>query len=299
MPLLSIVIVTYNSEKAIGACLNSIVACEYSADRYEIIVVDNRSADGTTAVVENHVPTVLLHRLPANSGFARAANVGASMARGDALLFLNPDVVVGRDFLPGIGTRIASDPEMRLAGCRLTDEQGTPLASAWLLPSSLTITVETLLPHRAATALLRSEQPGFRRGRFVSGACLLVHRTLFASLGGFDERFFLYYEDTDLCARAERAGVVPCFVPEISIVHLGRRSFRGDMGFFFVQFYRSKMLYCRLHFPPASAVGILRIIRLGIRLRCIAFRFLGAVPGLDSFGGLSRHYAAVLNALQD
>jgi GT2 family glycosyltransferase len=171
-PLASLIIVTYNSVGLLPACLEALA--ETKDVSYEVIVVDNASQDGTAALVAERYPRVRLLANCENIGFGRACNQGARAARGGLLVFLNPDVIVTPGWLATLARRTVEYPDAAII-CPTTlypDEPPRP----WSAPVEETAA--------------------------VPGCAMAMPRAAWEALGGFDERIFLYWEDTELCWRA-------------------------------------------------------------------------------------------------
>ena len=171
-PLISLIIVTYNSAVLLPECLAAIASTTYP--NYEVLVVDNASSDGTPQLVAERYPRVRLLPNSENIGFGRACNQGARAANGELLVFLNPDVVVTPDWLSILARHMADRPDAGI------------LCPQTLYPDQS--------PPNAAVPVADTAA--------VPGCAMLVRRAAWQQLGGFDERFFLYWEDTDLCWRA-------------------------------------------------------------------------------------------------
>ncbi len=171
-PLISLIIVTYNSAALLSECLAAIAATTYP--NYEVLVVDNASSDGTPQLIAARYPWVRLLANSENIGFGRACNQGARAAGGDLLVFLNPDVVVTPDWLSILARHMGAFSDAGII-CPTT-----------LYPGQLP--PHALVPMADTAA--------------VPGCAMLVRRAAWQQLGGFDERYFLYWEDTDLCWRA-------------------------------------------------------------------------------------------------
>ncbi len=171
-PLVSLIVVTYNSAALLPDCLGALAATRYAP--CELLVVDNASADGTAARAAALAPNAQVLANHENIGFGRACNQGAAAARGELLVFINPDVRVTPEWL-----------HMLVEDMRDTPDAGL-IAPTTLYPDEAPPQVPTRLGETAA----------------LPGAALMVRRAAWQQLGGFDERFFLYWEDTDLCWRA-------------------------------------------------------------------------------------------------
>jgi GT2 family glycosyltransferase len=234
---LSILIVTYNSRPLIHTLLDGLAAQIEGLDA-EVVVVDNASHDGTADAVAERHPAVRLLRSAHNLGFAAGNNLAARHAQGRVLLLLNPDALPA----PGCVARglalMDSDAAVGMAGARLLAEDGSTQPSARSFPSLLQ---EAFVLSGLAARFPRSRWFGaFDRTwadpahaapvDWVPGAFALVRHDLFDRLGGFDERFFLYYEEVDLCRRIRAAGHRVQYWPELQVQHIGGVSARTVAG---------------------------------------------------------------------
>lgn len=195
----TVIIVTYDSREVIRSCLDALLATIGADD--EVVVVDNDSTDGTADVIAAYGPPVRLLRADSNLGFGGGANLGARAARGAKLVFLNPDTQPRPDWIEALLIVLAENDDRVLVSPKLllTREPGRVDA----LGNNLHIS-------GIATARRWGELAARHSSReevgAISGACFAVSRDIFAQLGGFDERFFLYCEDTELSLRARLAG---------------------------------------------------------------------------------------------
>lgn len=279
-PDLTVIVVAYRSAAHLPACLDSLAA---SADglAWETIVVDNASGDGTPELVRRHAPEARLIVNESNRGFAAAVNQAARMARGRHLLLLNPDARP----LPGCVNRLATEldtrPEVALAGPQLLGPDGALQPSAWPAPGWLTLAYDALLLHNLLprSRLRLVSAPGREPidVECLCGACLLVRRTAFEALGGLDERFFIYYEDTDLAVRARAAGHRVRLVPAAQAVHLVGGSSFQDRREFLVRFHESRRRFLAKHHqgPKGAALRILH--GAGYAVRATVDRLRGLV----------------------
>jgi GT2 family glycosyltransferase len=239
---LAIVIVAYNSGEVLGRCLAA-VGSEYP----EVVVVDNASPDRRTATVCGDFSQVALIERPRNDGFATAANEGVRATRAPWVLLLNPDAWPLGDGVQAMLRRAASDSSVGALGPRLVDESGRPSRSAIrppLSPASLALWAATPDRVSASYGLWRSAT---RRGRgdrlgpgeFIQGAALLLRRSAFEQVGGFDENFFMYGEDADLCAGLRAAGWRVEICGDATFVHVGGVSSRGEGARMRIELLRS------------------------------------------------------------
>lgn len=244
---LDIVIVTYQSAADLSACLGAL------PPDAEVVVVDNASLDGSAEVAQAAGAQVL--RNGGNRGFAAAANQGAARGDRELVLFLNPDAVVAGGDLATLVAALDAEPRLAAAGPRLLGPGGREQRAWWPFPSPAATWAEALGLHRLRRRRSPAGQPGF-----VVGACLLVRRASFEAVGGFDERFWLYGEEADLCRRLWDAGWQVRLVPEAMATHVGGASGDGSAGVAFEHFQRGAEHYIAKHH---GATGLV-VHRLGL-----------------------------------
>ena len=270
-PEVSVVIVSYNTREILRRCLARLHE-EMSGLHGEVIVIDNASADGSARMVATEFPRVTLVRSIVNLGFAAANNRGFRIASGRYVVLLNPDAFLGRGALERAVAHMQAHPRAGIAGGRLTDPQGRLQPSGRLFPSLLN---EVLVTTGLSTRYPRSRLFGrFDRSwadpeaparvDWVPGAFTIVRNDLLESLGGFDERFFLYYEEVDLCRRVREAGYEVWYWPDISVTHIGGASSKtvtklelsGAGSQLSLWQLRSAMLYYRKHHGRLAAWAV-------------------------------------------
>ncbi len=228
----SILVVSYNTREMTLACLRSVY--EQTRDTpFELIVIDNDSADGSADAIEREFPRARLIRSSENLGFARANNVAAREARGEYLLLLNPDTVVLERAIDRLVRFAHARPEAKIWGGRTLDGKGRlDPSSVWAEMTAWSAVCRGLGLSALCSgwSLFNGEaMPGWDRDSerevdVVTGCLLLIRRDLWERLGGFDEGFFMYGEETDLCLRARGEGARPRMTPEATIVHYGGAS---------------------------------------------------------------------------
>jgi GT2 family glycosyltransferase len=271
---LSVLIVSYNTSGLTAAFLESL-ATAVRGITAEVIVVDNASADDTVEVVRSRFPDVRLIEQEANVGFARAVNVAASRASGEYLLLLNPDMVVLDRAVHALLAFARQNPSHGVYGGRtLRPDRSVDPSSCWGAP--------TLWSHLCfglglSTAFQRSrlfdpdslgtwQRDTVRSVGVVTGCLLLLPRTLFAELGGFDPRFFMYGEDVDLSMRARAAGWDPVVTPAAEVVHHVGASSSGWADKH-VLVMRGKTTLARVHYAGWRRAFCLAMLGLGVALR--------------------------------
>jgi GT2 family glycosyltransferase len=293
MPDIGIVIVTYNSEAHIGACLES--ALRTGA---EVVVVDNGSSDVTAAEVSRRGARLLANK--SNRGFAAAVNQGLGAIHSDYVLLLNPDaeIVAGLEDL----RQACQLPGAAGAGGRLVDARGNSQTGFMVrqLPTPLVLSLEVLLLNR-----IFPNNPVNRRYRGLdlnynmripveqpAGAFLMVSRAVWRELGGFDEGFFpLWFEDVDFCRRAADRGYRLYYVPEAVAKHRGGHSISQlTVEKRRVYWYRSLLRYSAKHFRPLAFRVVCLAVVAGSLLRSLGEAVLQrSLEPLAAYGKVVRH----------
>lgn len=234
---LSLVILNYKTKGLLRQCLQGIMDANLPVD-HEVIVVDNASHDGSTEMVREQFPQVRYISHDRNVGFGAGMNIGLRAAAGDYLLILNPDVAVFSAAVVRLLEYIRRHPKVGIAAPKLINPDGTTQWSCyqfpdWFIPI-LRRTPLGRLPwaRRRLRAYLMSDwaHDANRPVGWALGACLLIRRDAMREIGLFDERFFLYFEDVDLCRRAWQAGWEVHYVAEADMVHYHQRMSAGFSG---------------------------------------------------------------------
>ena len=244
----SIIVLQYNHADLTRQCLTSLRA--HVDPRHEVILVDNHSTERDARELGSEFPGVTWVACDDNGGFGRGNNTGAAHARSEILLFLNNDTVIRSDFVSPLLRRFEERPDAAIVGPRLINEDGSFQLSAGRLPTFAREALDKVI----AAAIARRIGPvsgiverAFARAKpveWVTGAALAIRRDVFQRLRGFDEAFFMYFEDKDLCARARDAGYEVWFEPAAEIVHQRGGSASPRMA----RIYReSQLRYYRLH----------------------------------------------------
>ena len=262
MPALAVVIVNYNAGEHLETCLRSLAEHLAGFD-WDAVVVDNCSTDGSEQRVAAFAPRASLIRNTGNRGFARAINQGVSATDAPLVLLLNPDA----SLLPGAAeamcAELRSHSDCAVIGPAVVNEDGSVQGSARGDPNMLTglfgrtTLLTRLFPHSALAQnnvrTLGAARPGEGSIEvdWVSGACMLVRRNAFDRVGGFDERFFLYWEDADFCRRLRTAGWRVRYHPDACILHVVGQSSRTVRRLAVREFHRSAYLYYTLHVAPS------------------------------------------------
>ncbi|MEM1310916.1 MAG: glycosyltransferase family 2 protein [Cyanobacteria bacterium P01_H01_bin.153] len=250
--LASIIIVNYNGAGVIVDCLASIFQ-HLDADTIEVIVVDNASQDGSPGLIANKFPQVQLMYQAKNLGFGSANNVGAQAAQGEYLFLLNSDTVIHSDPLPVLIGKLESLPNVGIVGPRLLNPDGSfQLSTAYEIGlEGEWRTLQEVRKYRQPETrpTLAWQYAGDRIVDIVVGAAMLMRRSHFHHIGGFDETFFMYFEESDLCQRFRDAGYQILYTPTVSLVHIGGYSVAQVAGKMAIEYRRSQRYYYQKHRP--------------------------------------------------
>ncbi len=231
---LSIVILCWNDRKVIADCLQSIFSNTHSTE-FEVIVPDNGSTDGSVEFIRRSYPQVQVIENGRNLRFAKANNVGIRASQGEYVLILNPDTIVHDGTLDRLIEFADQHPECGAFGCRVLNADGSYQVSARPFASFKGEWIAALYMRwlgRVSQWFTSDSYPAWygtteRHVDWVSGCFILVRSAVLKAIGGFDEQFFYYYEDMDLCRRVRQAGYPILYVPNVTITHLGGQSTKG------------------------------------------------------------------------
>ena len=277
---LTAVVVSWNTREHLA---RSLAALEGAADglRVETIVVDNGSSDGSQAMVAAKFPRVRLLQSASNLGFGGASNVGAAAGTGRAILLLNSDCELAPGALATLLGALDADATLGAVFARLVNADGTLQPSVHdALPTPWSQAGDVLFASSLKYALYRAPalKPALLRGTlrrhaaahdvaWGGAACLLVRRKAFDAVEGFDERFFMYMEDVDLCARLGAAGFRLRYVPEAVAVHHWGASTARSPARMLRHAYLSRVAYFDKHFPGwgGGVAGALASLELAVR----------------------------------
>jgi N-acetylglucosaminyl-diphospho-decaprenol L-rhamnosyltransferase len=245
--LVDVVIVSYNSSASLRRCVEPLVA----EHELNVIVADNASTDGSLETIRDLEARAL--PLERNGGFAFGCNAGWRAGSSPYVLFLNPDARIPGDAIRRLAAVLDHDDVAAAAAPRIVHADGTLDFSQRRFPRLVSTYAQALFLHRlfpraAWTDEVVRDVGAYERSgtpEWVSGACILVRRSALEALHGFDDGFFMYCEDIDLCRRIRDAGWAVRFEPEATCVHEGGGS--GDRSLLLPVLTRSRIRYARLH----------------------------------------------------
>lgn len=215
---LSTIIVCYKGWEKLSKCLESLASFSGKEFSMEVIVVDNFSGDGKIDEFEKMFPRFRFIRNPVNGGFANGCNLGASEATANILLFLNPDTIAGESGIGKLLREITLNPEYFIISCNQVRQDGKVTKATGRFPGSTS-------DHKSN--IINSGNVYYPD--WVSGSVMMIRKEIFDKLKGFDEDFWMYSEDVDICRRAKDLGGKIVFFTDISIEHNHGGSSRTDL----------------------------------------------------------------------
>lgn len=234
--MLSIIIVNYKSEKYLEKCLSS-VAEKIPSLNCEIIVVNNGS--NLNIALPKNINCVNTGK---NRGFGTACNLGAKIAKGEFILFLNPDTEIVSENISELLNRLAEDKKIAVIGPKLIKEKGEVQEwcagkefSFWRLFKNNLGIIDSKKIWKSQKEILAD---------WVSGAAFFVKKEIFNKAGGFDRNFFMYFEDDDLCKRIRKLGYDVLYYPNFAVLHKGGKSWDNSLKQK-MHFFRSMLAYAR------------------------------------------------------
>lgn len=277
---LSFIIVTYNSAGFIVNCLNSVARQQSNEITSEVILIDNASKDLTVEIIRKKFPQVILKENRENVGFAVAVNQAFSLSKGEHILLLNPDTILKDNFIGDLFSFINSTPDVSITGVKIVDENNNHHPSSWKKISLMTTLFEILFPYNISIKLVTEKPNKPTKVENVSGACMYIRRDVFEAMNGFDELFFLYYEEIDFCLRANQRGYKVYYNPDIEVIHFAAKSSSNDREAFFFNLYHNKLLFIRKHYSYPFYIVVFVLVCFGLLLRaavsfivgCLSFR---------------------------
>lgn len=252
-PLVSIIIVNWNTRELLADCLQSVYETVHDC-LFEVFVVDNASTDGSAAMVRERFPDVRLIENADNVGFARANNQAIRESVGKYVLLLNPDAVLFDDAATALVLVLETLPHVGIVSPQLLNPDGT-LQESW--NHFPTLFREIPFVNRL---IRRGPGPAIDVGcltvhevDWVSGACFLIRRQVLDSIGGLDESFWLYTEETDFCYRARIHGHRVAFVADAHVRHARRAASSQRMVVSMLWYYQSRVRFSAKHYSGLHA----------------------------------------------
>ena len=249
---ISIIIVSYNVKEYVTQCIRSIYKSDLNKDDYEIIVIDNDSHDGTMDGIKENFHQVILHQNDINEGFSKAINKGLSLSKGEYVCILNPDVIIQEKTLSSLLEFYGKTPLLGAVGPKILNSDGTIQHSckrsfpAPLNSISRLLGLDRLFPKSRIFGKYNLTYLDIEKEHevdVISGAFMMLPIKILKEIGGFDERFFMFGEDIDICYRIKEAGYKIYYTPITEIIHYKGESVKSAPFDMINVFYSAMDLY--------------------------------------------------------
>jgi N-acetylglucosaminyl-diphospho-decaprenol L-rhamnosyltransferase len=254
-PAISVAIVSYNTAPLLRRCLESVVA----DTRGPVLVIDNRSTDGSAELVRREFPRVRVRAEADNRGYGAAANLAIGELGTRYVLLLNADTQLTPGTAEALTAYLDDHPAAAMAGPRLVTVTGTYEPSAHRFPTPMALLLQESGVRRWLARARRNEwRP--RSVDWILGAALAIRHEAFDAVGGFDEAYFLYQEEVDLCHRLQAAGWEIHYAPVATVLHVGGASTSQRAAETFGQFVRSTQRFAGHRLSRSRAAGVRAVL---------------------------------------
>lgn len=246
----SIVVVNFNGYDLTRACVSSVLQ---HAPGFEVIIVDNHSNDGSVEKLKAEFSSIKIIELPDNFGFGRANNIGTEQARGRYVFFLNNDTVLTEDVPSKLSSELERIADAGAIGPKLVNPDGSFQLSTGLDPSFLNewrvrrMQKATRMSGHHDLSKLERRFSTRMEVDWLTGAALVVRKEVFQKVGGFDESFFMYFEDADLCRRIRNEGWRVVYDPSVRVTHLRGGSEHTPSMKIAVEYRKGQLRYYKKH----------------------------------------------------
>ncbi|MGC8652992.1 MAG: glycosyltransferase [Candidatus Kryptoniota bacterium] len=289
----SVIVVSYNVREFLANLLKSLKLALMGIDS-EIIVVDNASEDETVAYLRKTYPELTIIENRSNLGFGKANNQAARIAHGDHLLLINPDAVVEENTVKEMLSFMKAFPDAGAAGCRILNADGTlqracrrSFPTPWVAFTKIS-GLSSLFPRSKIFGrynLTYLDEDNVHEVDAISGSFMFIPRRIFEEVGGFDEDYFMYGEDLDLCYKIKQAGYRVYYNPSTSIIHFKGQSTRRSRINRTLEFYRAMRIFVDKRYGKRSPLsGLLKAGIMGVKLtKTVTEWLVRAIPVLADF----------------
>ena len=290
---LSIIIVSYNSKDFLISCIDSIKRYAGSI-KYELIIVDNASSDGSVDEVKKRYKEVILIKNNENLGFGKANNIGIKIAKGEYILLLNSDTFFKKDILAKMVNWMRINPEIGISSCLLRNIDGSIQGNGGYFPTLFKVfawmffiedipligsLIKPFHPMHANIPFFKGDE-FFKKVRefdWVSGAFFLIRNKVIKEVGYFDQDYFMYTEEVDYCFRAKKTGWRIVYNPDWYIVHRGGGSSAG--GFSIISEFQGIKIFYKKHMSKLNFQFLRLFLKVGALLRIVV---MGLIKGKEA-----------------
>jgi GT2 family glycosyltransferase len=273
MTTTAVCVINYNTRDLLRECLRSVMT--ENAD--EIVVVDSASTDSTVEMMQAEFPAIPLIALETNIGFGAASNRGIERCRSAHIVLLNADTQMQPGSLQALCEYLKKHPQVAIIGPRLLNPDGTLQTSCFHFPTPLHIFLYISglyrwiprLPILNQRTLQKITNESAKPVPWILGAALAFRRQTFEESGGFDENFFMYFEEVDLCYRLSAQGRQIHFVPEAEIIHVGGGSTIQNRTWSYVQFFASLTQFYRKHYSRSLLTEMVFMVKIVVFFKLV------------------------------
>lgn len=274
LPQVAIIIVNYNTRDLLLECIKSVIDSSKDTN-IEIIVVDNDSKDGSAEAVRRAFPDVFVLANRTNLGFGAACNQAIKLARSPLVLLLNSDARLTVEAFKAVYDCMRLQESCGAAGCKLVNATGQQAVNTrnFLTPLNQALEQANLTARLSSRYLRRSYYPKLDGNLtdcsvdWIDGACLMLRRAALDEVGLFDERFFMYSEDEDICLRLKKRGWSICYSAAGTAFHRGGATTEKDRLNMLIHFYFGQILFLRKHRSRSSALLYLTAMKTILALK--------------------------------
>lgn len=257
----SIIIINYKTAKITADCLQSLLKLAPPTLK-EIILIDNASSDGGLELLSTEFKDkIIIIANDKNLGFAAANNQGSLKASGDLLLFLNSDTIINENIFDSCVNIFKNHPEIGIISPLLKTESGDIQENYY---GDFPVLSKLIFKNRFKTGTKQESATSYFISDWVSGCALIIRRELFEKLGGWDDNFFLYFEDVDICKRAQEYNYQTAVSQQTSLIHLGGKSLTLNSQRK-KYYYHAQNYYFRKHYGRFTEI-LMRIVRWPLKI---------------------------------
>lgn len=271
----SVIIVNYNTEDVLADCIESVYEKTHGVE-FEIIVVDNKSQEGSLGRLENRYPEINFLFLHRNLGFGQANNEGAKLARGKYLFLLNPDTLLINNAIKILYEHNEQNPNVGICGGNMY-KKDMSYASSYYDVDFLRLEYRIIFNRKRVVGFNTSNKT--KEVNVIVGADLFISKHLFDEFNGFDADFFMYFEEVELCYRIQKAGYKIISVPQAELIHLQGSSAENkneELGkWSYKEHWYSKLVFFHKTKGPTQTALVYRISLLKLQLATFIYRLRG------------------------
>ena len=297
----SVILVNWNGSALLERALSALFTTTHKVTM-QVIVVDNASSDDSVAMVRQQFPQTTLLVNSENVGFARANNQALELVEGRYILLLNTDAFVHEGTVDGMVAFMDAHPDAGSVGCRLYYEDGTLQRSCFAFPTLVTELWSALFLDRLFSRsryfgkyqMTYWDMNDTRAVDSLMGACLMVRSDVVRRIGLFDEQFFMYSEEIDLCYRIQKEGLKNYYLPHFSAIHLWGGSSRRIRRESFLRLYQSRVKFFRKHYGEEVVKRYKTVLHFSAFMRISLGMILFFLQRRDDMRDIVRDYGSLL-----